>query len=202
MALPLLAMVVPSLATIATSLISYDMTKSSMEEAREQDKYISGLEQKDNLVSQARTNKLNMKRSPILILVFILIYLPAAKAVEFSEKEKAVIYTNAVKVLENYQTIINQMGEFVVNDIEKAKSKHWKMPASILSQLLQQRTKGRIITNIEEPSGSGPDPTVSPRIPDMPKGNLISNDLWTAFIEAIKFDDSPDHLWIEYTLIS
>ena len=87
-------------------------------------------------------------------------------------------------------------------DIEKAKSKNWKMPASILAQLLQQRTKGRIITNIEEPSGSGPDPTVSPRIPDMPKGNLISNDLWTAFIEAIKFDDSPDHLWIEYTLIS
>lgn len=63
-----------------------------------------------------------MKRSSILILAFSLIYLPVIRAVEFSEKEKAVIYTNAVKVLENYQTIINQMGEFVVNDIEKAKS--------------------------------------------------------------------------------
>jgi hypothetical protein len=48
--------------------------------------------------------------------------LPVCKAVEFSDKEKAVIYTNAVKVLENYRTVINQMGEFVVNDIEKAKS--------------------------------------------------------------------------------
>ena len=63
-----------------------------------------------------------MKRSSLLILIFILIYLPVIKAVEFSDKEKAVIYTNAVKVLENYQTVINQMGEFVVNDIEKAKS--------------------------------------------------------------------------------
>jgi opacity protein-like surface antigen len=44
------------------------------------------------------------------------------KAVEFSVKEKSIIYTNAVKVLDNYQTIINQMGEYVVNDIEKAKS--------------------------------------------------------------------------------
>jgi hypothetical protein len=63
-----------------------------------------------------------MKRSFGLTLLFILIYLPVIKAVEFTEKEKAVIYTNAVKVLENYQTVINQMGEFVVNDIEKAKS--------------------------------------------------------------------------------
>ncbi len=63
-----------------------------------------------------------MKRSFSLVLTFILIYLPVVKAAEFSDKEKAVIYTNAVKVLENYQTVINQMGEYVVNDIEKAKS--------------------------------------------------------------------------------
>jgi Outer membrane protein beta-barrel domain len=43
-------------------------------------------------------------------------------AVEFSQKEKAVIYTNALKVMGNYQTIINQMGVSVVSDIEKAKS--------------------------------------------------------------------------------
>jgi hypothetical protein len=72
-----------------------------------------------NLLSN---NNLNMKRSFSLVLIFIVIYLPVCKAVEFSEKEKAVIYTNAVKVLQNYQTVINQMGEFVVNDIEKAKS--------------------------------------------------------------------------------
>jgi hypothetical protein len=87
-------------------------------------------------------------------------------------------------------------------DLEKAKSKHWKMPAAILAQLLHQRTKGRIITNIEEPAGSVPDPNVPPRIPEMPKGNLISDDQWKAFIGAIKSDDSPDHLWIEYTLIA
>jgi hypothetical protein len=44
------------------------------------------------------------------------------KATEFSVKEKAIIYTNAVKILENYQTIINKTGEYIVNDIEKAKS--------------------------------------------------------------------------------
>jgi hypothetical protein len=72
-----------------------------------------------NLLSN---NNRNMIRSFCLILIFTLTYLPVSKAVEFSEKEKAVIYTNAVKVLQNYQTVINQMGEFVVNDIEKAKS--------------------------------------------------------------------------------
>ena len=42
--------------------------------------------------------------------------------VEFSAKEKSIIYTNAIQVLENYQTIVNQVGEYVVNNIEKAKS--------------------------------------------------------------------------------
>ena len=67
-------------------------------------------------------NNLNMTRSFSLILILTLFYSSVSKAVDFSEKEKAVIYTNAVKVLQNYQTVINQMGEFVVNDIEKAKS--------------------------------------------------------------------------------
>jgi hypothetical protein len=49
--------------------------------------------------------------------------MPGLKAqVAFSDKEKSIIYTNAVIVLEDYQTIINQMGEFVVSDIEKARS--------------------------------------------------------------------------------
>jgi hypothetical protein len=72
-----------------------------------------------NLLSD---NNLTMIRFISLIPILILTYLPVSKAAEFSEKEKAVIYTNAVKVLQNYQTVINQMGEFVVNDIEKAKS--------------------------------------------------------------------------------
>lgn len=48
--------------------------------------------------------------------------MPLTRGIEFSVKEKAVIYTNAIKVLGNYQTSINQMGESVVTDIEKAKS--------------------------------------------------------------------------------
>jgi hypothetical protein len=42
--------------------------------------------------------------------------------IDFSAKEKAVIYTNAIKVLENYQTIVNSIGQNVVADVEKAKS--------------------------------------------------------------------------------
>ena len=63
-----------------------------------------------------------MKRLTLLLLLLLFTQIPVLKAVEFSVKEKSIIYTNAVKVLENYQTIINQMGVFVVNDIEKAKS--------------------------------------------------------------------------------
>jgi hypothetical protein len=63
-----------------------------------------------------------MKHSGFIILFLAIIHMPVLKAVEFSVKEKSIIYTNAVKVLDNYQTIINQIGEYVVNDIEKAKS--------------------------------------------------------------------------------
>ena len=62
-----------------------------------------------------------MKRL-LLFLLLIFIQLPFLKAVDFSVKEKSIIYTNAIKVLENYQTIINQMGLYVVNNVEKAKS--------------------------------------------------------------------------------
>lgn len=62
-----------------------------------------------------------MKR-PVLILMLLIIFIPRLIAVEFSDKEKSIIYTNAVKVLENYNTIINQIGESVVNDVEKARS--------------------------------------------------------------------------------
>jgi hypothetical protein len=63
-----------------------------------------------------------MKRSVYFFLLLLLTYSPVLMGVEFSVKEKSIIYTNAIKVLDNYQTIINQMGNYVVNDIEKAKS--------------------------------------------------------------------------------
>jgi hypothetical protein len=63
-----------------------------------------------------------MKRFSVLFLVLLIVQLTFIKAVEFSVKEKSIIYTNAIKVLENYQNITNQMGNFVVNDVAKAKS--------------------------------------------------------------------------------
>src|SRR4030043_1201273 len=64
-----------------------------------------------------------MKRSAPLILFMLLGMTTGLIAqVDFSDKEKSIIYTNAVKVLEDYQTIINQVGEFVVSDIDKARS--------------------------------------------------------------------------------
>jgi hypothetical protein len=63
-----------------------------------------------------------MKRSGFIFLVLLIILIPQLKAVEFSDKEKMVINTNAIKVLENYQTILNKMGEYIVSDINKAKS--------------------------------------------------------------------------------
>jgi len=63
-----------------------------------------------------------MKRILLFLLAFLVIQTPIIKAIEFSAKEKSIIYTNAINVLNNYQTIINQMGNYVVKDIEKAKS--------------------------------------------------------------------------------
>lgn len=63
-----------------------------------------------------------MKKTLILILLLVLISYQGIKAVEFSDKEKSIIYTNAVKVLEEYGNILNQIGESVVNDIEKTRS--------------------------------------------------------------------------------
>ena len=63
-----------------------------------------------------------MKRSLFVTVAMILLLWGGIKAVDFSPKEKSIIYTEAQKVLMNYQAIINRMGEFVVNDIEKAKS--------------------------------------------------------------------------------
>ena len=61
---------------------------------------------------------------PGYIALFLLFYLmPALRAEnEFSDKDKSIIYTNAVKVLEDYQKLINQIGVYVVSDIENAQS--------------------------------------------------------------------------------
>jgi hypothetical protein len=58
----------------------------------------------------------------VLLLLFAFTLTSGSMAADFTEKEKAIIYTNAVNVLRDYETIMNQMGEYVVNDIEKARS--------------------------------------------------------------------------------
>jgi len=64
-----------------------------------------------------------MLRSALFTLFMLFYLIPGLKAEgEFSDKEKSIIYTNAVKVLEDYQILINQMGIYVVSDIEKARS--------------------------------------------------------------------------------
>ena len=85
-------------------------------------------------------------------------------------------------------------------DIAKAKRKKWAMPAPILQQLLQKQSKGRIITNIQEPTGKDADPSTPFKEPDFPDGNLISKIDWDKFIGAIRYDESPDALWVEFSL--
>jgi hypothetical protein len=81
-------------------------------------------------------------------------------------------------------------------DTEKAKSKHWKMPAPILMPFLTKQTKGRVITAIEGQTG-----TASPfTLPSYPEDGIISRPDWQKFSSSIASDDSPDHLWVEYTL--
>jgi opacity protein-like surface antigen len=62
-----------------------------------------------------------MKRY-LVLLVLLFVLIPFAGAIEFSAKEKAVIYTNSIKLLSDYQRVINQIGEAVVTDVGKAGS--------------------------------------------------------------------------------
>ncbi len=62
-----------------------------------------------------------MKKS-ILFPMLILCQIQGVLAIDFSMKEKSIIYTNAIKVIENYQTILNTIGVSAVTDMEKAKS--------------------------------------------------------------------------------
>ena len=64
-----------------------------------------------------------MLRSLSITLLLFIILIPGVKSQdEFSDKDKSVIYTNAVKILEDYQRLINQIGINVVSDIERARS--------------------------------------------------------------------------------
>jgi hypothetical protein len=63
-----------------------------------------------------------MMKRVILFNIVLLAFLSGTRAADFSEKEKSVIHTNALKVLENYNTIMNQLGLSVIKDAEKTAS--------------------------------------------------------------------------------
>lgn len=63
-----------------------------------------------------------MKKLFTIIAVLFIFHLSYADTGNFSEKEKAIIYTNSLQVLQAYESLINDIGVNVVNDIEKAKS--------------------------------------------------------------------------------
>jgi hypothetical protein len=63
-----------------------------------------------------------MKRTYLLILLSSIVIFPTIQAEEFSTKEKSIIYTYSLKILENYESLINETGVNIVSDVEKAKS--------------------------------------------------------------------------------
>lgn len=63
-----------------------------------------------------------MRKFTIIILFSIFSITLIAGPGNFSDKEKAIIYTNSLKILQDYESFINEIGVNVVNDIEKAQS--------------------------------------------------------------------------------
>lgn len=62
-----------------------------------------------------------MKKFFTICVLFLVSISRLPGTIDFPEKEKAIIYTNAVKVLEDYNNILNLIGESVVSDVEKTK---------------------------------------------------------------------------------
>ena len=62
------------------------------------------------------------KVNTFLLLFLIFGHSIFANSGDFSDKEKAIIYTNSLQLLKNYEQIMNEIGVNVINDIEKAQS--------------------------------------------------------------------------------
>ena len=63
-----------------------------------------------------------MRKIALIVLLSIFSLALIADPVNFSDKEKAIIYTNSLKIIQDYENIINEIGVNVVNNIEKAQS--------------------------------------------------------------------------------
>lgn len=57
-----------------------------------------------------------------IICISFMLSLNAADPVNISEKDRTVIYTHSLNVLQEYQRLINEVGEFAVSDVEAARS--------------------------------------------------------------------------------
>lgn len=66
----------------------------------------------------------------------------------------------------------------------------WEHPAGKLLDDLKKRTRGRILRSDCIPPGDEP--------PERPEE--ASKEQWQAFVQRLKWDHSPDRLWIEYTV--
>ena len=63
-----------------------------------------------------------MKKVAIITLFSFFNISLIANPGNFSDKEKAIIYTNSLKILQNYELVLNEIGANIVNDIELAQS--------------------------------------------------------------------------------
>lgn len=64
-----------------------------------------------------------MKKTLILFILIIPIINSHAAIVDFSDKEKAVIYTYSLNIIQEYNDLINEIGEFAISDPEAARSR-------------------------------------------------------------------------------
>ncbi|MDA3824153.1 MAG: porin family protein [Bacteroidales bacterium] len=63
-----------------------------------------------------------MKYSLSFLFLFLLSVNTSAASDDFSDKDRAVIYTHSLDIILNYQRLINEMGEFAISNTEAAQS--------------------------------------------------------------------------------
>ncbi|MFC2080230.1 outer membrane beta-barrel protein [Bacteroidota bacterium] len=63
-----------------------------------------------------------MRNSLLLLFLFFLVANTSAAVGDFSDKDKAVIYTHSLNLLQEYQRLINEMGEYAISNPEASQS--------------------------------------------------------------------------------
>ncbi len=68
-----------------------------------------------------------MKKFLISLTIVLYCFVSLANSGKFPEKQTAIIYSKSIELLSEYQSLINEMGEQAVKDVEMAKSKKEKL---------------------------------------------------------------------------